>query len=217
MAYRSKSVRPTPTPSAVPQSDVEAGSPQQRSRRESNPVQHPVAGDQALSGDTRNILHHRPLPRRGGPTGKDLVGEASLPVHEREHRLQDGVKPFAPLTTPERDNDEWATEVALSLLPLPSLCQRVNESTPSTKGAHQMATMLIPSFALSIQEAALELGVCQETIENLIKRRQLSAFKVGRLVRIKRDSLDEFAILNGVTPRSPTQIQATVSDTPTTN
>jgi len=37
-------------------------------------VQHPITGDFALQHDTRHELHHKPLPKRGGPHGKTVVG-----------------------------------------------------------------------------------------------------------------------------------------------
>ena len=50
-------------------------------------IPYAVEGDAALSGDTRNPLHYKPLPRKGGPTNHDTsytVPNAVPDLHEYE-------------------------------------------------------------------------------------------------------------------------------------
>ena len=48
--------------------------------------------------------------------------------------------------------------------------------------------------ALTRQDAAQILGVCDRTIDNLIKRGELQSFYVGDRVRIPRESLEAYII-----------------------
>ncbi|WP_302668997.1 helix-turn-helix domain-containing protein [Eubacterium sp. AF15-50] len=45
---------------------------------------------------------------------------------------------------------------------------------------------------LSVNEVAQILGVTDKTIRNLVKTKQLSGVKVGRLIRIPKDKLIDY-------------------------
>jgi excisionase family DNA binding protein len=50
--------------------------------------------------------------------------------------------------------------------------------------------------ALSIKEAAVVLDVHEMTVRRLIKAGKLAAFRVGRIIRIRRGSLAEYSRAN---------------------
>lgn len=45
---------------------------------------------------------------------------------------------------------------------------------------------------LTIEDVALELGVSTQTVRGLIKRGELKHFRVGKLIRITRNDLDDY-------------------------
>lgn len=45
---------------------------------------------------------------------------------------------------------------------------------------------------LSVNEVAQILGVTDKTVRNLVKTKQLSGVKVGRLIRIPKDKLIDY-------------------------
>ena len=48
------------------------------------------------------------------------------------------------------------------------------------------------SWALSVHECALALGVCDRTVRLLIDRGELRAFKVGRALRILNGEVERY-------------------------
>jgi hypothetical protein len=76
-----KSSTPAKSKSAPPpaskSSATSVAAPNLRGR--SRGVEFADSSDAALSGDTRNILHHATLPKVGGADGKTVVGRATNP------------------------------------------------------------------------------------------------------------------------------------------
>lgn len=69
-------------------------------------VPHPIMEDTALKGDTRNILHHVPLPKKTGANNKTLEYTSSREPFEHE----DAANPFRKSTPMVRGQYEAESE-----------------------------------------------------------------------------------------------------------
>jgi len=47
-------------------------------------------------------------------------------------------------------------------------------------------------FILTIDETAEQLGCCRKTVEDEIKRKRLKFARVGRLIRIRQEWIDDY-------------------------
>ena len=54
-------------------------------------------------------------------------------------------------------------------------------------------------LAYTMREVAGQIGVCEKTIYALVKAGQLKSFRIGRSVRISRESIDAFIGRGGAT------------------
>lgn len=72
-------------------------------------VVHPIAEDTALNSDTTNELHTRPLVKRGGSTGREVVGlTRKSNQHDYNPWDKHGDNPFDEMPSPVDESNPFS-------------------------------------------------------------------------------------------------------------